>query len=209
MTRVRALGLALCALAASPALADANLVANPGFESGDFAGWSLAGETRPDHSFVSDADTDPGWDEWLPHGGNAFAALGAIGSDLSLSQTFATTPGASYSFSFYLGSDGETPNALVASWDGAPVLALSDESETPGHDLIHGPAAAAYALYRFTAVASGPTTTIRFDSRNRDGWWALDDVAVTELPEPSALASVGAGILAVTACARRRSRNTG
>jgi hypothetical protein len=209
MRGAAAFAASICAtFAVWPALA-ANLVANPGFETGDFTGWTLTGETRPDHSFVSDADTYPGWDEWLPHGGDAFAALGAIGSDLSLSQTIATTPGASYRFIFHLGSDGEKPNALVAVWDGTPVLALSDEAETPGHDLIHGPAAAAYALYSFTAVASGPATTIRFDARNRDGWWALDDVSVTELPEPASLASLGAGILALAACARGRLRATG
>jgi hypothetical protein len=54
-------------------------------------------------------------------------------------------------------------------------------------------------------VAIGPTTTIQFNSRNRDGWWALDDVSVT-LPEPSSLASLGAGILALAGCARHRRR---
>jgi len=196
---------AACALLAAPAFADTNLLANPGFETGDFSGWTLAGETRPDHSFVSDSDTYPGWDEWLPHNGNAFAALGAIGSNLSLSQTFATTPGETYTFSFHLGSDGETPNALTARWNGSPVLALADQPETQGHDLIHGPAAAEYAVYSFTRVASGPTTTIQFDSRNDQGWWALDDVSVT-LPEPSSLASSGAGILALAACAWHRRR---
>jgi hypothetical protein len=58
-------------------------------------------------------------------------------------------------------------------------------------------------------VATGPTTTIQFDSRNRDGWWALDDVSVT-LPEPASPAAIGACILALAACARvRRSRANG
>jgi hypothetical protein len=196
---------AACTFLAGSALAQANLVANPGFETGDFTGWTLTGETRPDHSFVSDPDTYPGWNEWLPHGGNSFAALGAIGSDLVMSQTLATTPGQSYVFSFYLGSDGETPNELTALWNGSVVLSRTNEPETPGHDLIHGPPANAYAGYSFTGVAIGPTTTIQFNSRNRDGWWALDDVSVT-LPEPSSLASLGAGILALAGCARHRRR---
>ena len=54
MKRARAFAASICAMfVAWPALADANLVANPGFETGDFGGWTLAGETRPDHSFVS------------------------------------------------------------------------------------------------------------------------------------------------------------
>jgi hypothetical protein len=204
VTRARAAAAALCTLCAAPALADPNLVVNPGFEAGSFTGWTLAGETRPDHSFVSDGDSYPGWNEWLPHGGDAFAALGAIGSELSMSQTFATTPGQSYTFSFHLGSDGETPNAIAVTWNGSPVLALANQPETPGHDLIHGPPAAAYTSYSFTQLAAGPTATIQFDARNDQGWWALDDVSVTELPEPSSLAASGAGILAVAACARRR-----
>ena len=207
MKRARHLAATLLgALLAGPASAQ-NLVANPGFESGDFTGWTLTGETRPDHSFVSDEDTYPGWNEWLPHGGDSFAALGAIGADLSLSQTLATSPGESYVFTFYLGSDGEAPNELTARWNGSVVFARTNEPETPGHDLIHGPAAAAYARYAFVAVATGPTTTIQLDSRNRDGWWALDDVSVTPLPEPSGLALSGAGLLAVGGChARRRWR---
>lgn len=192
------------ALFAAPALAQTNLVVNPGFETGDFTGWTLAGETRPDHSFVSDEDTYPGWNEWLPHSGDSFAALGAIGADLSLSQTFATTPGESYVFSFHLGSDGETPNELRALWNGSAVFARTNEAETPGHDLVHGPAAAAYAVYGFVTVATGPTSTIQLDSRNRDGWWALDDVSVLPLPEPSSSALYAAGILAVAGCAQRR-----
>jgi hypothetical protein len=207
MRRAGALALSICALlAAGPALADANLVANPGFETGDFTGWTLAGETRPDHSFVSDADTYPGWDEWLPHAGNAFAALGAVGSDLQLSQTFATTPGETYRFRFFLGSDGETPNHFEALWNGETVLSQTDAPETSGHDLIHGPPAAAYVVYSFTRVATGPTTTIQFNSRNDPGWRAFDDVSVTPMPEPSSLASISAGILALAACASHRRR---
>ena len=193
-----------CALLCAPALADANLVANPGFESGDFGGWTLAGETRPDHSFVSSPTHYPGWDEWLPHGGNSFAALGAIGSSLSLSQTIATTPGESYVFTFHLGSDGETPDSFAATWDGSPVFALTDAPETPGHDLKNGPPAAAYAAHSYQVLATGPTTTIQFTSQNGPGWWAFDDVSVTPLPEPSSLALIAAGILGVAASRRFR-----
>jgi len=198
---------ALCALLAGPAWAQ-NLLVNPGFETGDFTGWTLTGETRPDHSFVSSPAHYPGWNEWLPHGGNAFAALGGVGSAVVLSQTFATTPGANYAVSFYLGSDGETPNSIDVLWQGGvQPLAAQDQPETPGHDLIHGPAAAAYTHYVVNEVAAGPTTTIQFAARNDQGWWALDDVSVT-LPEPSSLGMDVAGILAVAgcyaACRRRR-----
>jgi len=196
---------AICALLAGAALADPNLVANPGFETGDFTQWTLAGEARPDHTFVSNPAHYPGWDEFLPLNGNSFAALGAIGSNVQLSQTFATTPGAAYTFSFHLGSDGETPNDISVLWNGSVVLARANQPETPGHHLVGGPAAAAYTVYGFTEVATGPTTTIEFDASNGPGWWALDDVSVT-MPEPSSLASIGAGILALAGCTRHRRR---
>ena len=210
MTRLGAGALATCTLFAASALADANLVANPGFETGDFTGWTQFGNTRPDHSFVCGPNSYPGWDEWLPHSGNHFAALGAAnGTGLILMQTLATNPGESYVLGFQLGSDGETPNSFAATWNGSIVLQLDDQSETPGHDLVHGPPAAAYRAYHFAVVATGATTTMSLQSQNEQGWWALDDVSVVPFPEPSASASLGAGMLAVIGCARWRGRRSG
>lgn len=198
---------AFFSLLAAAAPADANLVANPGFEAADFTGWTVSGgDTRPDHSFVSGPSHYPGWNEWLPRSGDHFAALGAVNGLLDLSQTFATNPGESYLFSFHLGSDGETFNYFCASWNGSVVVELQNQPETPGHDLIHGPPAAAYRAYHFAMVATSPTTSISLLSVNTKGWWAFDDVSVMPLPEPSSLASSGAGILALAACAMHRHR---
>jgi hypothetical protein len=211
MRRAQALAASICAFAAWPALADANLVANPGFESGNFTSWTLSGEARPDHSFVSSQGHYPGWDEFLPHGGAAFAALGGVGSDAILSQAFPTTPGETYKVSFQLGSDGETPNQIRVyfSEDGfdTGLLTLVNQVETPGHDLIHGPAAAAYTAYSFTVHALFPVSMIAFAARNDEGWWALDDVSVTPMPEPASLASLAAGLLALATCAKGRQRS--
>jgi len=140
------------------------------------------------------------------------AALGGVGSDAILSQTFATVPGETYRVRFFLGSDGETPNQIRVyfSEDGfdTGLLTLVNQIETPGHDLIHGPAAAAYTSYSFTVYAVFPVSTLAFAARNDEGWWALDDVLVTPMPEPASLASLAAGILIVAACARRRSRSS-
>jgi hypothetical protein len=74
-----------------------NLVANPGFETGDFTGWTQGGNTGA--TFV----TAGPFDGFLPHSGNFFAALGPVGSDGTLSQDLATTPGHSYTFKLVLG----------------------------------------------------------------------------------------------------------
>jgi hypothetical protein len=204
MRRRCASALACFTLFAASALADANLIANPGFESGDFTGWAQQGDTRADHSFVAGPGSYPGWNEWLPRSGSHFAALGAVSGGLILSQTFATTPGESYVVGFHLGSDGETPNYFSVTWNGSLVFALDDQAETPGHDLIHGPPAAAYQGHHFSVVATGATTTLSLLSANDQGWWALDDVSVTPLPEPSSLALCAAGILGVAASRRLR-----
>jgi len=210
MRRAHAVTAAFCTLLAASALADANLVANPGFETGDFTGWTLLGnDTRSDHSFVSGPTSYPAWNEWLPRGGDHFAALGAVRGLLILRQTFATNPGESYLVSFQLGSDGERANYFFAEWNDSYLVSLENQPETPGHDLIHGPPAAAYRAYNFAALATGSTTTIQFVANNDQGWWALDDISVMPLPEPSSLLSAAAGILAVTACARRRASSPG
>jgi MYXO-CTERM domain-containing protein len=210
MMPLRPIFAALCALVAAPVLADTNLVANPGFETGDFTSWTVEGENRPDHTFVSSPTHYPDWDEFLPHNGSSFAALGGVGSDVNLYQDIATTPGETYTFSFHLGSDGEKPNEIHVYWNvptgfGIGLFGALDQAETPGHDLIHGPAANAYDIHSYTVTADHSVTRIAFLARNDDGWWALDDVSVT-LPEPSSPASLGAGILALAACARHRRR---
>src|SRR5262245_34588467 len=68
-------------------------VVNGGFETGDFSGWTLSGNT----TFSSVTS-----DRFYVHSGRFGAALGPIGSDGLLSQTLSTTIGATYQVSFWL-----------------------------------------------------------------------------------------------------------
>src|SRR5713226_6733032 len=90
---------ALFGLLASTNLARANLITNPGFETGDFSGWIQFGNV----GFT-------GVDGGLPHSGSFAAFLGPVGSLGFLSQTLATTPGIRYDLRFFLLSDGGLPN---------------------------------------------------------------------------------------------------
>jgi hypothetical protein len=191
------LALVVCAVLSGPVLAAGNLVTNPGFETGDFTGWTLSGNT-PDNTVVESV----GFDSWLPHGGDFFAALGAQDSDNTLSQTIATTAGQSYTFSWFLGSDGSTPSDFAAFWNGSTVVSLVDAPATPGYS--KGTPTASYAFYSFTEVATGASTVIQFNSRNDVNFWALDDVSVSAVPEPSSLVLSAMCILTVAAFARRR-----
>ena len=85
--------------------ASANLITNPGFETGDFTGWSkVGGLVAGPINGVS------------PHSGNFQAIFSADG--LALTQSVATTPGASYTIDFFLAQAGGAPNSFSVSWGG-------------------------------------------------------------------------------------------
>src|SRR5262249_39383110 len=94
-----------------------NLVANPGFETGNFTGWTQGGNTA--------ATTVSGP---APHSGNDAANLGPVGSDGTLSQNVTTVVGQSYIFSFWLQNDGGATQDFSASVNGNTVLSLGNST---------------------------------------------------------------------------------
>jgi hypothetical protein len=166
--------------------APGNLVTNCGFENGDFNGWLFTGNT-------SFAGVSLGFfDGFLPNSGSAFAFLGPLGSDGFLSQSLATIPGRSYNISWYLGSDGGTPNDFSVQWNGVTVFLQTDIPSTSG----------AMNLHTVTEKALGGDT-VTFGFRNDSGFLALDDTSVVLSPEPGGLVLL-LPALAVLARARRR-----
>jgi len=169
----------------------ANLVANCGFETGDFTSWITG-----DNAGFNGVST--GFDGYLPNTGTYFAYLGPVGSDDTLSQILATIPGVTYTISWYLGSDGGTPNDFSATWGGTSIFS---QTNLPGTD-------GGYNLYTFSEVATSNSTNLTFGFRDDPGYLALDDVSVTSgssAPEPGALALLSAGLLGMALLRRRRS----
>ena len=171
-----ALGLGIAAPAS------ATVVANPGFETGDFTGWTQSGDTG-----FTTVTTNP----YFIHSGSYGTAFGPMGSDGFISQTLVTVPGATYSISSWLHSDGATPNDFNITFDGITLLSLTDIPVGPWTN---------YVVY---GAASTASTVLRFGLFNNPGFLGLDDVSA-RVPEPATLALFGAGLAGLGAMRRRR-----
>ncbi len=141
----------------------ANLVVNGGFETGDFTGWTQAGYTSG-YTRVSSNN---------PNSGIYSARLGPpVGSLGFLSQTLTTTVGQAYELSYFLFSDGATPNVFQTLVNGTPIFAQNDIPAQP------------YAQYNLSFVGTG-SDEIKFGFQNDPGYLYLDDVSVSVVPVPT------------------------
>jgi hypothetical protein len=173
-----------------------NLVQNGGFETGDFTDWTLSGDTGL--VGVCSISTCPGG--YAPYDGTYSAYFGPVGDTATISQVINTTPGDTYTLSFYLANPvGGTPNYFSAS------LGTSTFSFT------NFGVAFNWQQFSLTTVATGDQTTLSFTFRNDPAYWFLDDVSVTQgtsgtVPEPSTLVMFGSGLLGLAGIARKKFR---
>jgi hypothetical protein len=102
--------------------AKANLITNPGFETGDFTGWTIV-----NHGFITSVVGT--FNGVSPHSGNfqgAFSGLG--GSPSAIGQSVAATSGASYTIDFWLANDSTSPNSVSVMWGGVTLFSLTNQS---------------------------------------------------------------------------------
>ena len=174
-------------ISATSAVRAQNLVLNGGFETGSFSSWTLTGNT---------GSTSVGGE--FAHTGLFGTKLGPVGSDGVLTQSLATTPGASYDLSFWLQNTNGNPNDFTVSFGGVTVFNLLN---SPGFS---------YTQYTFTDLAAtGGSTLMQFSYRQDPGSWNLDDVSVTAsaTPEPSTGLLLTMGAVGLFLRRKRHARN--
>jgi len=185
VSTLMAAGLASLAPAAM-----ANLLTNGGFETGTFSGWTQGGNTGA--TGVSSGAV-------YVQSGAFGAALGPVGSDGILSQSFSTDVGAEYRLTFWLRSDGYTVNDFSAAVNSTVLYS----------DVNIG--VQAYKEYAYNFMGTG-SDSVTFTFRNDPGYLSLDTVSVDKIadpqaavPEPASLALIGLGLAGI-AQRRRRAR---
>jgi hypothetical protein len=176
---VFALVASICCIATAT-VARADLVANGGFETGDFTGWTQSGNT--DFTGVTTG---------VAHSGDYAADLGPDGSLGYLSQMLDTTAGTSYRLNFFLSSDGEAPNEFDVTLGETNLIQIDVPSN-------------GYVSESLTVTAIGSTTLLQFGFRNDNGFFSLDDVTVNSVPEPDSLMLVCLGTTLAFAVIRPR-----
>jgi hypothetical protein len=147
-----------------------SILQNGGFETGDFTGWTLTGDTAIGQTFYNVVATDaefPG----VVHSGYFGAMLGENGYAATLSQALTTVPGQQYLLSFWLNnSQGGNLQSFSASWDGTNLINFTN------------PPAFTWSNFQFVVTADDTNALLEFDAENDPHYFGFDDVSVVPVP---------------------------
>ena len=171
-------------------LAEPQLVQNGGFETGDFTGWTLVGDTI-ESNVIYDAVEDGTNFPLAVHSGTYGACLGDD-KPATLSQSLATVPGQNYLLSLWLDNPTNGPGReFLVNWN-------TNDVTTNNIYGISSPPAFGWTNLQFVLLAAGSGTVLEFGAQNDPpNYFGLDDVSVTPIPPPafqSAAASDGGSV---------------
>jgi hypothetical protein len=155
-----AFGNAMAAPFVSNFMLSSERITNGCFDTGNFMGWTLSGNTQSVR-----VDTSPVHDPC-----HHTASLGPPNSEGFLAQRFPTVPGNLYILDYFLQHDGGAPNRFHAMIDGVDI---------PGSIINNDPAAFDYREFTFTFTAAGDITELKFGFREDPTFFHLDDISVS------------------------------
>lgn len=168
--------LLVSALAAMLVPAAFAQVVNGGFETGDFTGWS----TQP-----AQFGSDFGVNAAGAHSGSfgAFFA-GFDGLPDSIVQNVNATNGANYVLSFWVRNQAATGrDQIIVAWESGVVYRDS--------------ATTTWTQFSFPVIAHSSTPQVFVGGFDTSDFSFVDDVSLTEVPEPGSVAVLGIGVLAL------------
>ena len=150
-----------------------SVVANGGFETGDFTDWTLVGDTITGfgrRETVYDAVEDAASGYTVVYSGSCGAFLGDD-QLATLAQTLTTVAGQKYALSFWLDNpESGSVQRFLVNWSGTNLYNVTN------------PPAFAWTNLQFIVTAAGPNSLLEFGAENDPGYFGLDGIRVTPLP---------------------------
>jgi len=151
-----------------------NLITNGSFEFGDKTNWMDEIDCNLNIILYSEGADDGPYQSSHPGNPTYVAKGGCVGERDRLSQIFLTTPGSSYTLTYWLYDDGGPgPIYFSASIDGTvipgSVIDYPDGETDPGF---------AWTQYSFTFTASSTSTELTFEIQQAPDYFYLTSISV-------------------------------